>query len=107
MDLGTSNGGIILPSSLKKETLEGEVVAVGAGRYASETGVFMETVLRKGDIVLYGINQGMKIDVPNELGIWEEHVVLREGDVLFLIGRQEKIEKFEMNGSAHIEPSAS
>lgn len=102
----TTASGIITDMK-KKEVAEGEVVAVGTGRYASETGQFMETVLRKGDIVLYGINQGMKIDIQNQQGVLEEHLVMREGDVLFLIGRQEQIEKFEMNGSAHIEPSVS
>ena len=102
----TTASGILIDMK-KKEVAEGEVIAVGSGRYAGETGQFMPTVLAKGDIVLYGINQGMKIDIPNEKNIAEEHIVLREGDVLFLIARSEKIEKFELNGSPLIENSVS
>lgn len=93
----------IITDMKKKEVTEGEVVAVGGGRYAGETGVFMPTVLAKGDIVLYGINQGMKIDIPNAEGIIEEHIVIREGDVLFLISRKENTQKFEMNGSSIVD----
>ncbi len=86
----TTASGLIVDMK-KKEVLEGEVLNVGIGRHAYETGHFIPTVLRKGDIVLYGINQGMPIEVPNESGSKDECVVMREGDVLFLISRKEEV----------------
>lgn len=80
----TTDGGILIPVTVKKETAKGEVVAVGAGRYAGETGVFIPNVLNAGDIVLYGINQGMDLQVEKET-----LRLLRESDVLMLIGRKE------------------
>jgi len=83
-----TEGGIIL-DMLKKETAEGEVINVGVGKYAPETGVFIPTVLGKGDIVLYGIHAGMPLDIPNEEGKKEECKLMREGDVLCLIKKKE------------------
>jgi co-chaperonin GroES (HSP10) len=83
--------GIILDMK-KKETGEGIVVSVGEGYTARDTGVFIPTVLRKGDLVLYGVNQGMPLDVPDEDGRLVEYKLMREGDVLILIkGAEEKI----------------
>lgn len=85
----TSESGIIL-DTMKKEVTEAEVYSVGAGRYAGETGNFIPTVLSAGDIVLIGVNGGMPVDIPTEDGKKEEMKLLREGDVLMLIGRKEK-----------------
>jgi co-chaperonin GroES (HSP10) len=74
-----TESGIIL-DMVKKETAKGEVIAVGLGRYATETGTFIPNVLAKGDIVLYGINQGMDITVEGE-----KLKILREGDILLFV----------------------
>lgn len=84
-----TEGGIIIPDSAKKEVAEGEVFSVGPGRYAYESGVFIPTWLHKGDIVLYGKNQGMPIDIPGEDGKREEMRLLRESDVLLLISKKQ------------------
>lgn len=83
-----TEAGIILDMK-KKEVGEGIVHAVGNGRFASETGAFMENVLRKGDIVLYGLNVGMALDVPNGDGEKTEMRLMRESDVLLLIKKSE------------------
>lgn len=75
----------IITDTIQKETAEGIVAAVGDGYTARDTGTFIQTVLRKGDLVLFGKNAGMKIDVPNEDGTKTEHRLMREGDVLLLI----------------------
>lgn len=75
----------IITDMAKKETAEGIIVASGEGYTTRDTGVFIGNVLKKGDIVLYGINAGMPLDVPNEIGGKDECRLMREGDVLALI----------------------
>lgn len=84
-----TDGGIIIPDSAKKDVSEGEVQAIGVGRYAPETGTFIPTVLHKGDIVLFGKNQGLSLDIPDENGKKEEMRLMREGDVLLLIAKKD------------------
>lgn len=73
----------------QKPVQEGTVYAVGPGRYAIETGVFIETMLRKGDAVLIGREGGLPINVPIEDGTTQEMKLLRETDVLLLISKKE------------------
>lgn len=80
----TTQSGLILDMQ-KKEVGEGIVISIGNGRFASETGVFMENVLREGDTVLYGLGVGMPIDLPDEDGKKTEMRLMRESDVLMLI----------------------
>ena len=47
----TSYGGIIVPDLGNEKNKLGEVVAVGNGYY-SVTGVFIETILKVGDVVV-------------------------------------------------------
>jgi co-chaperonin GroES (HSP10) len=75
----------IITDTIKKETREGIVIAIGQGRYAMETGELVRTVLCKGDLVLIGANGGLPITIQNEAGENQEAVMLREGDVLCLI----------------------
>jgi len=79
----TTESGII--NLAKKEVGEGIVHAVGNGRFATETGVFMDNVLRKGDLVLYGINGGMPLDVEDDDGKKVEMRLFRESDILSII----------------------
>ncbi len=78
----------IITDMAKKEVLEGEVINVGGGRYAGDSGVFIPTILHSGDIVLYGANQGLHISIENGNGK-EDVVVMREGDILLLIKKSE------------------
>jgi len=80
----------IVTDMKKKETMKAEVIAVGQGRYAPENGVFIPTVLGKGDIVLTGVNVGLEIDIPTEDGDLVTHKILREGDILCLISKKEQ-----------------
>ncbi len=83
-----SDGGIIL-DPVKKEVIEGIVFAIGEGKYAPENGTFIPNVLRKGDRVLYGINSGMPLEIPDEEGKKTEMRLLREGDILAFIKKSE------------------
>lgn len=83
-----TEGGIIT-SMAKKETAEGEVFAVGPGFVARDTGTFVKTTLKIGDRVLYGVNQGMPLDL--EVAGEEKKVsmrLMREGDVLLLLPKK-------------------
>jgi len=86
-ELETTDNGIIIPDSVKKEVAEGIVVAAGQGRYAPENGVAIPCLVNKGDKVLYGANQGMEIEIDGEDG--KETVrILRESDILLVIEPQ-------------------
>lgn len=85
-----TSGGIIIADTVKKEVTEGIVVAVGVGRYAYETGNWIPTVLGVGDKVLYGTNQGLQIEIPNEDGGKDECRLMREGDCLLLVSKKEE-----------------
>lgn len=76
-----TEGGIIVAATVVRQTQEAVVVAVGQGAYAPETGVFMQTILMKGDVVLIPYNYGMEIDVDEEKGLR----VMREGEIIMLI----------------------
>jgi len=86
-ELETTDNGIIIPDSVKKEVAEGIVVAAGQGRYAPENGVAIPCIVAKGDMVLYGANQGLEIEIDGEAG--KETVrILRESDILLVVETQ-------------------
>lgn len=83
-ELEITEGGIIDPNVKQKPVSKGEVISVGIGYTARETGVFVNTVLAKGDIVLYGTEAGTEIEIESDKG--KETVrILREGDCILLI----------------------
>lgn len=82
-----TDGGIIDPNVKQKPVLKGEVISVGPGYTARDTGVFVTTLLAKGDIVLYGATAGMPIDIQTDSGK-EEVVLMRESDCLLLISKK-------------------
>ncbi len=74
-----TKGGIIIPDSAKERPLEGEVIAVGAGKKL-EDGTVIPPDVKKGDRVLFGKYSGTEIKLD---GI--EHLILREDEVLGVI----------------------
>ncbi|OGJ86029.1 MAG: co-chaperone GroES [Candidatus Raymondbacteria bacterium RifOxyA12_full_50_37] len=68
-------GGIIIPDNAKEKPQEGEIVAVGPGKF--EDGKKIEMELKVGDKVLYGKYSGTEITVEGK-----EYLILRESDVL-------------------------
>lgn len=75
----TTKGGIIIPDSAKERPLEGEVVAVGAGKRLDD-GTQVALDVKKGDRVLFGKYAGTEIKLE---GV--EHLILREDEVLGVI----------------------
>ena len=81
-------GGIVIPDTAKEKPSEGEVLAIGTGKFVEEKDKkgkvkekkFVKTVLKPGDHILYEKYSGTKIGVNNE-----ELVMVREEDVLGLL----------------------
>ena len=75
----TVRGGIIIPDSAKEKPQEGKVVAVGPGR-VDEDGKRVALEVKKGDRILIGKYAGTEVKIDGE-----EHIILREDDVLAVI----------------------
>jgi chaperonin GroES len=74
-----TKGGIIIPDTAKEKPIEGRVIAVGNGKRA-EDGTVRPLDVKAGDRVLFGKYSGTDIKVDGE-----EHLILREDDVLAVI----------------------
>ena len=73
-------GGIIIPDTAKEKPMEGEVVAVGPGA-RSDDGEIRPLDVKKGDKILIGKYSGTEIKIEGD-----EFVILREDDVLAIVG---------------------
>jgi len=71
-------GGLYIPDTAKEKPQEGEVVAVGPGRFEEGERVPME--LTAGQTVLYGKYSGTEVTFDNE-----QYLILKESDVLAII----------------------
>ena len=74
-----TKGGIIIPDAAKEKPQEGRVVAVGA-RKMTEKGQRMVPEVKAGDKILFGKYSGTEIKIDGE-----EHLILREDDILAVI----------------------
>ena len=75
----TTKGGIIIPDSAKEKPQEGKVIAVGKGK-ANEEGKLQPLDVKKGDKVLFSKYAGTEINIESE-----EHLIIREDDVLGVV----------------------
>ena len=71
-------GGLYIPDTAKEKPQQGEIVAVGPGRFDEGQRVPME--VKVGDTVLYGRYTGTEVTVDSE-----PLLILRESDVLAVI----------------------
>ena len=71
--------GIIIPETAKEKPLEAVVRAVGPGK-ASDTGEVIPMSVSEGDKVLFGKYSGTEITIGGE-----EHLILREDEILAII----------------------
>ena len=74
-----TKGGIIIPDTAKEKPLEGKVLAVGNGKIL-EDGKVRPLDVKVGDRILFGKYAGTEIKIDGE-----EHLMLREEDVLGVI----------------------
>jgi len=73
-------GGIIIPDTAREKPMEGKVVAVGAGKMDKD-GKRIPMDVKVGDKVLIGKYSGQEVKIDDV-----EHIVLREDDVLGIVG---------------------
>jgi len=74
-----TKGGIIIPDSAKEKPMEGEIIAVGAGKVGDD-GKRISLDVKVGDRVLYSKYGGTEVKIE---GV--EHLILREDDILGII----------------------
>ncbi|MCX5910878.1 MAG: co-chaperone GroES [Deltaproteobacteria bacterium] len=74
-----TKGGIIIPDSAKEKPMEGKVIAVGKGKLL-EDGKIHPLDVKAGDRVLFGKYAGTEVKIDGE-----EHLIMREDDVLGVI----------------------
>jgi chaperonin GroES len=73
-----SAGGIIIPDTAKEKPQEGKVIAVGPGK--QEDGKVIPLGVKAGDKILFGKYSGSEIKLDGE-----EHLIMREDDILGVI----------------------
>ena len=74
-------GGIIIPDSAKEKPQEGEVIAVGLGKY-KEDGTRQALDVKAGDRILFGKYTSSEIKIDGE-----ELLIMREDEILGIITR--------------------
>ena len=74
-------GGIIIPDTAKEKPQEGEVIAVGDGKYQKD-GKRQPLDVKAGDRVLFGKYSSSEIKVDGE-----ELLIMREDEILGVIER--------------------
>ena len=75
-----TKGGIIIPDTAKEKPAEGKVVAVGNGKH-DDSGKRIALEVKKGDRILFGKYSGTEVKMEGE-----EYLIMREDDVLGIIG---------------------
>jgi chaperonin GroES len=74
-----TKGGIIIPDSAKEKPQEGKVIAVGKGK-VNEDGKVFPLDVKAGDRILFGKYSGTEVKIEGE-----EHLIMREEDILGII----------------------
>ena len=74
-----TKGGLYIPDSAKEKPIEGEVIAVGNGK-VNEDGTVRKLDVKEGDRILFGKYSGSEVKIDGE-----EHLILREDDILGVI----------------------
>ena len=72
-------GGIIIPDSAKEKPQEGKVIAVGKGKVGDD-GKLQPLDVKKGDKILFSKYAGTEVNIEGE-----EHLIIREDDVLGVV----------------------
>ena len=73
-----TKGGIIIPDTAKEKPQEGRVISVGPGR--REDGKLIPPDVKAGDRILFGKYAGTELKLNDE-----EHLIMREDDILGII----------------------
>ena len=74
-----TKGGLYIPDTAKEKPVEATVVAVGNGKVL-EDGTVRKLDIKAGDRILFGKYSGTEVKIDGE-----EHLILREDDILGVI----------------------
>jgi len=74
-----TKGGIIIPDTAKEKPMEGKITAAGKGKVL-EDGKIHPLDVKVGDRILFGKYSGTEVKIDGE-----EHVIMREDDILGVI----------------------
>jgi chaperonin GroES len=74
-----TKSGIVLPDTAKEKPQEGKVIAAGPGA-RDEKGNRIPMEVKVGDVVLYSKYSGTEVKIDGE-----EHLIIRESDVLAIV----------------------
>ena len=80
-DSGDKIGKIFIPDSAKEKPQEGKVISAGAGRM-NPKGERVALTVKAGDRILFGKYSGADIKLDGE-----EYIVLREDEILAIVGK--------------------
>jgi chaperonin GroES len=83
----STRNGIIIPDSAKEKPQEGEVMAVGHGKRL-EDGTLVALDVKAGDRILFGKYSGSETTLNGT-----EYIIMREDDVLGVLGTAAKAAK--------------
>ncbi len=72
-------GGLFIPDTAKEKPLEAQIIAVGHGKVLDD-GKLRPLEVKAGDKVLIGKYSGSEVKINGE-----EHIILREDDILAVI----------------------
>lgn len=74
-----TKGGIIIPDTAKEKPMEGKVIAVGKGKVL-DNGQKSVPEVKPGDKILFSKYAGTEVKIEGE-----EHLIMREDDILGII----------------------
>ena len=74
-----TKGGIIIPDSAKEKPIEGQVIAVGAGKVGDD-GKLRPVEVKAGDKILFGKWSGTEVKLNGE-----DLLIMKESDILGII----------------------
>lgn len=72
-------GGLYIPDTAKEKPIQGKVIAVGAGKRDKE-GKSIPVGVKAGEKVLFSKYSGTEVKIEGE-----EHLIMREDDILAVI----------------------
>jgi chaperonin GroES len=81
----TTVSGLVIPDTAKEKPQQGEVLAVGPGRRAENTGEIVPMDVKVGDTVVYSKYGGTEVTVDGE-----DVLILSSRDVLAKVGKAAK-----------------
>ena len=72
-------GGIVIPDNATEKPMQGEIIAVGAGKIL-DNGDTRALAVKVGDVVLFGKYSGTEVKIGGD-----ELVVMREDDIMGVV----------------------